>query len=166
MYDRKIRPGEFTTLDEALGPQSDDVRNYKFAFFSESSEFFESVKETRATLVNDAFDLLMYIICLISILSFALFLFLMRRTVANMTGQVIYFFETMEDILEVDTKKQKVDLTYKASCKELNELQIEFNHFVKTINITNKTVKEGEEYLALLDYADAYYSFKGYKNER
>ena len=106
MYDRKIRPGEFTTLDEALGPQSDDVRNYKFAFFSESSEFFESVKETRATLVNDAFDLLMYIICLISILSFALFLFVMRRTVANMTGQVIYFFETMEDILAVDTKKQ------------------------------------------------------------
>ena len=80
MYDRKIRPGEFTTLDEALGSRSDDIRNYKVAFFSESSEFFESVKETRAKLVNDAFDFLIIIICIISILSFTLFLFAMKRT--------------------------------------------------------------------------------------
>ena len=86
MHDRRIRPGGFTTLDEALGSQSDDVRNYKFAFFSESSDFFESVKETRAKLVNDAFDFLILIICLISMVSFALFLFAMKRTVAKMTG--------------------------------------------------------------------------------
>ena len=72
----------------------------------------------------------------------------------------------MEDILAEDRKHHKVDLTYKASCKELNELQLAFNDFVKTINITNKTVKEGEEYRALLDYADAYHSFKGYGNKR
>ena len=47
----------------------------------------------------------------------------------------------MDDILAMDTKKSKVDLTYKASCEELNELQLAFNDFVKTINITNKTVK-------------------------
>ena len=86
MHDRRVRPGEFTTLDEALGSMSDDVRNYKFAFFSESSDFFESVKETRAKLVNDAFDFLILIICLISVVSFALFLFAMKRTVAKMTG--------------------------------------------------------------------------------
>ena len=27
-------------------------------------------------------------------------------------------------------------------------------------------VKKGDEYKALLDYADAYYIFKGYQNER
>ena len=37
---------------------------------------------------------------------------------------------------------------------------------MKTINITNETVKEGEEYLALLDYADAYHIFMDYRNER
>ena len=72
----------------------------------------------------------------------------------------------MEDILAVNKKNHNVDLTYKASCEELNELQLAFNDFVKTINITNETVKEGEEYLALLDYAEAYHSFKGYGNER
>ena len=35
---------------------------------------------------------------------------------------------------------------------------------MKTINITNKTVKEGEEYHALLEYADAYNSFEAYSN--
>ena len=86
MYDRKIRPGEFKTVDEALGSQADDVRNYKIAFFSESSQFLENIRETRATLVNDAFDLLIFIICLISMLSFSLFLFIMRRTAVKMTG--------------------------------------------------------------------------------
>ena len=83
-----------------------------------------------------------------------------------MTSQVVSFFETMEDILAVNTKNHKVDLTYKASCEELNELQLAFNDFVKTINITNKTVKKGEEYKALLDYSEAYHCFKGYKNEK
>ena len=73
-------------MDEALGYRADDIRNYKIAFFSESSEFFESIRETRTTLVNDAFDLLMFIICLISILSFSLFLLIMRRTAVRMTG--------------------------------------------------------------------------------
>ena len=72
----------------------------------------------------------------------------------------------MEDILAVDKKNDKVDLTYKASCEELNELQLAFNDFVKTINITNETVKEGEEYSALLDYAEAYHIFKSYDNKR
>ena len=166
MYDRTIRPGEYTTLNEALGSRAVDLRYYKIAFFSESSEFFESIRETRTTLVNDAFDLLIFIICLISILSFGLFLFIFRRTAVKITGQVIYFFETMEDILAVDTNNHTVNLTYKASCEELNELQLAFNEFIKTINITNETVKEGEEYLALLDYAEAYHTFKGYKNKR
>ena len=55
MYDRKIRTGEFTSLEQALGTKSDDIRNYKIAFFSESSEFLKTIKETRATLVNEIF---------------------------------------------------------------------------------------------------------------
>ena len=103
---------------------------------------------------------------MISVLSFLLFILIMKRTAIKMTSQVVSFFETMEDILAVNTKNHKVDLTYKASCEELNELQLAFNDFVKTINITNEVVKEGEEYRALLDYADAYHIFKDFKNER
>ena len=68
----------------------------------------------------------------------------------------------MEDILAVDTKNHTVNLTYKDSCEELNELQLAFNDVVKTINIANEIVKEGEENLALIHYADAYHIFKGY----
>ena len=39
-----------------------------------------------------------------------------------MTSQVISFYETMENILAIDTKTQQVHFTYKAACQELNEL--------------------------------------------
>ena len=82
-----------------------------------------------------------------------------------MTRQLIDFYETIEDIVKSDATK-KVDLTYKASCEELNELQLTFNKVAKTINITNKVVKEGEEYHAILDYAEAYHIFEDFENQR
>ena len=48
-----------------------------------------------------------------------------------------------------------MDLTYKASCEELNDLQRTFNKVAKMPKITNKTVREGYELRALLDYAEA-----------
>ena len=89
----------------------------------------------------------------------------MSSTVKKMTRQIINFYETMEDILLIDGTK-KVDLTYSASCAELNELQLAFNKFAKAINIANETVKEGSEYRAMLDYAEAYYIFSDFENQR
>ena len=70
----------------------------------------------------------------------------------------------MEDILLTDGTK-KVELTYSASSAELNELQLAFNKFVKVINISNKSVKEGSEYRAMLDYAEAYHIFADFENK-
>ena len=102
---------------------------------------------------------------MISFGALVMFVFMMRIRVRKMTRQIINFYETMEDILASDETK-KVNLTYKASCAELNELQLTFNKVAKTINITNKSVKEGEEYRAMLDYAEAYHIFEDFENQR
>ena len=87
----------------------------------------------------------------------------MKHLSKKMTRQIIHFYETLEDIINYDSR---VDLTYKDSCEELNELQLNFNKIAKTINITTKTVKKGKEYRALLNYAEAYYIFDEFKNKR
>ena len=88
---------------------------------------------------------------------------MMRHSVKKMTRQIINFYETLEDILLSDGTKN-VDLTYSAYSAELNELQLAFNKFVKVINISNKTLKEGSEYRAMLDYAEAYHIFADFEN--
>ena len=41
-----------------------------------------------------------------------------------------------------------------------------FNKFTKTLNITNNTYKKGDEYRALLDYAEALIIFKELEKDR
>ena len=76
-----------------------------------------------------------------------------------MTSQIIDFYEKLLDIQLKNDGTKKVELTYSASCAELNELQLAFFNFIKVINIANDTVKEGSEHRAMLDYAEAYHIF-------
>ena len=64
--------------------------------------------------------------------------------------------ETLESILASDAKQKKLELSYKASCFEVNELQLTFNKMAKTFNITNKTLEEGKELQRIMEYAEAY----------
>ena len=43
-YDRRISSQEKRSVQAALGPVSDDVRNYKVAFFSESSQLLQTIR--------------------------------------------------------------------------------------------------------------------------
>ena len=56
-----------------------------------------------------------------------------------------------------------MNLTYKASSAELNELHLTFNEVAKTIIIASINFKEGEETKALINYNEAYYIFKAFK---
>ena len=83
-----------------------------------------------------------------------------------MTKQIIIFLETLESILASDAKQKKLELSYKASCFEVNELQLTFNKMAKTFNITNKTLEEGKELQRIMEYAEAYQIFKDFDNKR
>ena len=74
--------------------------------------------------------------------------------------------ETLQSILASDGGKKKLELTYKASCHEVNELQLTFNKMAKTFNITNKSLIEGQENKSLIEYAEAYMIFKEFNNKR
>ena len=52
-----------------------------------------------------------------------MFSFMMGSSVRKITRQIIDFYEKVEDIVNSDGTK-KVELTYSASCEELNELQL------------------------------------------
>ena len=72
----------------------------------------------------------------------------------------------MEDILQSDSKQKKVELSFKPSSFELNDLHLTFNKVAKTINIANQKTRKGEEYKALIDYSEAYHIFADFQNNR
>ena len=93
--------------------------------------------------MNDVYSTIVFLTTGISFVVLILFSAFIKRRAINATKGIVWYYETLEDILNM---QGRVKLTYKASCEELNELQKAFNKFAKTINITNKTIKEGEEY--------------------
>ena len=93
--------------------------------------------------MNDVFGTIVFLTTGISFGVLILFSTFIKRRAISATKGIVWYYETLEDILEMEGK---VKLTYKASCQELNQLQKAFNKFAKTINITNKTIREGEEY--------------------
>ena len=44
MYDRRVNAQKQRSIEEALGTVSDDIRNYKIAFFSESSLLLKTIR--------------------------------------------------------------------------------------------------------------------------
>ena len=86
--------------------------------------------------------------------------------------QVIFLFETMEDILESSSKQKNqknFQLSFKASSAEVNSLHLTFNKVAKTTRlaeVASEGFKEGKEYETLLQLNEAYQIFKDFENNR
>ena len=113
MYERSISETEKLSVDSSKGKVADWQRNYEIAFFSESSELLETIRTTKESLVNEIFKLLVFVVASISLICLVLFIFIIRSMSFKMTKQIIYFYETLESILE--QKDSKVELSYKPS---------------------------------------------------
>ena len=163
MYEKKSSNVAIQSVKDSRGKAVDLKRNFELAFFQDSSELLEAIKKAKASLVEEIFKSLVLIVALISIACLALFLLLVQRTAKNMSKQIIDIYETLHKIVNL---KSKVELSYKPACEEVNELQKAFNKFAKTINISKKNVREGKEYEALLEYAQAFHIFKEFNNIR
>ena len=137
MYERYNVQSENSSIEISKGKIAGEQRHFDIAFFQESSELLQSFKETKQGLVSDIFTYLVWIISAISFGCLVLIILRMRILSKKMTRQIIHFYETLEDILAYDAR---VDLSFKPSCAELNELQLTFNKIAKTINITTKTI--------------------------
>ena len=59
-----------------------------------------------------------------------------------MTDNIVHLYETLYQISS-DRKEKKgaVELSYKETSKELNELHLTFNRVARTINLASKSMK-------------------------
>jgi len=64
-----------------------------------------------------------------------------------MTAQIIYLYETLYQISNDNKRKGAVELSYKDSSKELNELHLTFNRVARTMALATQSmaVQESEE---------------------
>ena len=88
---------------------------YKLAFFSEGSDLLKTMEETRNKLVADGFESLVLAVVIISIIFLLVGFWRIKYTARKMTRQIIYLYETLEDILQNNSKTKKVELSFKPS---------------------------------------------------
>ena len=85
-----------------------------------------------------------------------------------MTANIISLYETLSEI-QVERKgkhKGAVELSYKETSRELNELHLTFNRVARTINLASQSMKERlteeQQAQALLSYGDAYHIYHSF----
>jgi tetratricopeptide (TPR) repeat protein len=64
----------------------------------------------------------------------------MKRLSGKMTAQIIYLYETLYQIASNHERKGAVELSFKQSSKELNELHLTFNRVARTINLASQSM--------------------------
>ena len=78
-----------------------------------------------------------------------------------MTHKIIWVYETLEEVLRrYEAEKGKIQLAYKASSQEINELQLNFNKVAKTLSLADQSTDKKENEIALLNYSEAYSFFR------
>ena len=78
-----------------------------------------------------------------------------------MTHKIIWVYETLEEVLRrYEAEKGKIQLAYKASSWEINELQLNFNKVAKTLSLADQSTDKKENEIALLNYSEAYSFFR------
>ena len=135
----------------------------KLAYFIEGTKLAERISSLNDLLIKDVFYQVLIVTLLATTLLIILGVMRVKRLSKKMTAQIIYLYETLYQISNDHKRKGAVELSYKDSSKELNELHLTFNRVARTINLATQSmaVQESEEKQAqaLLSYADAYHIY-------
>ena len=97
----------------------------------------------------------------ITVIMSLLLIFRIKEIARKMTHKIIWVYETLEGILAQHRadKSSKIQLVYKASSMEINELQLNFNKVATTLSLADRTIDKKENEAALLNYSEAYRIF-------
>ena len=129
------------------------------------TEIGEQIVKVQDKLIKDVFYPVIVVLFLASSLLIILGVFRANELAKKMTQNIIFLYETLYEISSEQKggKKGAVELSYKDTSKELNELHLTFNRVVRTMNLASQSIStiQTKEQLAqsLLSYADAYYIF-------
>ena len=165
---RKFYLGDEVKVDaknaeEASRDKVVDDRVMKIAFFIDGSIISERIKDMSETLINDVFIQVLIMIIAATLLIIGLAYWRVNRLAYKMTEGIIYLYETLYEIASEKKKDGAVELSFRANCRELNELNITFNSVARTINLAyskmSSHLTEEQQAQALLSYADAYHIY-------
>ena len=97
----------------------------------------------------------------ITVIMSLLLIFRIKEIARKMTHKIIWVYETLEGVLAQHRadKSNKIQLVYKASSMEINELQLNFNKVATTLSLADRTIDNKENEAALLNYSEAYRIF-------
>ena len=93
-------------------------------------------------LIKDVYYPVIVVLLLASSLLIILGVFRANGLAKKMTHNIIFLYETLYEISSEQKggKKGAVELSYKDTSKELNELHLTFNRVVRTINLASQSI--------------------------
>ena len=118
------------------------TKKMKLAFFIDGKNIATIVEKLKAKLVKDVFYIVLMAVLLASTLMIILAVTRVKRLSIKMTAQIIYLYETLYQISSDRKRKGAVELSFKQSSKELNELHLTFNKVARTINLATQSMSE------------------------
>ena len=88
-------------------------------------------------------------------------IFRIKEIAKKMTDKIIWVYETLENVISIRKTgdDSEIQLVYKASSMEINELQLNFNKVAKTLSLATSSIDNKESEAALLNYSEAYHIF-------
>jgi len=115
--------------------KSPEKKLLKVAFFVNGSSIIKQINELNDALVKEVFDQALYAFMIGTAILIVLGVLRVKRLAYKMTAQIIFLYETLYQIASDRKRKGAVELSFKHTCKELNELHLTFNRVARTINL-------------------------------
>ena len=112
----------------------------KLAFFVDGERYARKIIALSQSLENNVFYEVLIVILCATVLLVVIGILRARRIAFKMTAQIIHLYETLYQIAEAK-KEGAVELSFRETSKELNELHLTFNRVARTINLATESLQ-------------------------
>ena len=159
----KLTEPDQKAYSEQPQPPILNTKVMKLAFFIKGTELVDKINELHQMLVKGVFMQVLYVVIVATLLLILVGVLRVKRLAVKTTAQVIHLLETLYQISSEREANGAVQLSFKETSLELNELHLTFNRVARTVNLATCSMSDQltEEQLAqaLLTYADAYHIY-------
>ena len=118
-------------------------KKMKLAFFIDGEKILDAIHDTNMGLFKSVFYEVLMVVLLCTLILVILGVMRVKRLAYKMTAQIIHLYETLYQIAQDRKDKQAaVELSFKRTSKELNELHLTFNRVCRTINLASQSMSD------------------------